>query len=203
MTENDLVAAVYAHHEDTEERPHVEEQYASLVREEDLTKSFITALLLVGNVCDAEAAVCNAIDSMDPDQPSVESLIRLTVVAATRSAEVESGVGDYSLAIPLLPLEFRRLMSLGRRPPQVFRLAHSTRGPSSGVRAPIAHQCVTSGRACLCGGATVGPSKCVRTCSDWLRSWPRLPLALPPENENLVLSFEPSKERRTSECERL
>jgi hypothetical protein len=112
VTEHDLVVAVYAHHEDTEERPHVEEQYASLVREKDLTKSFITALLLVGNVCDAEAAVCNAIDSMDLDQPSAGSLIRLTVVAAIRSAEVESGVGDYSSAIPLLPLELSRLMSL-------------------------------------------------------------------------------------------
>jgi hypothetical protein len=112
VTENDLVVAVYAHHEGTEERPNVEEQHASLVTEEDLAKSFITALFLVGNVREAEAAVCNAIDSMDPDQPSVESLIRLTVVAATRSAEVESGVGDYSLAIPLLPLELRRLMSL-------------------------------------------------------------------------------------------
>jgi hypothetical protein len=124
VSENDLVVAVNAHHESAEERPHVEEQYASLVTEEDLTKSFITALLLVGNVCDAEAAVCNAIDSMDPDQYSVESLIRLTVVAATRTAEVESGVGDYSSVIPLLPLELSRVMSLaaGLRKCFVFRI---------------------------------------------------------------------------------
>lgn len=74
------------------------------------TRSFITALLLTGDPEQAEAAVLQAIDSLDTDLVSEDALFDSSIRSALLFTGASSGVK--SQAGRMLPFELRRVLSI-------------------------------------------------------------------------------------------
>jgi len=82
---------------------------AALDFEQDLSRGFFTTLLLTGNLADAEAALGDAIDAVQPEPASNDSLLRRAVEAAVKLPLVST---RDDLANSRLPPELKRVLSL-------------------------------------------------------------------------------------------
>jgi hypothetical protein len=81
--------------------------------QQSLGKAFVTALLLTGNLDEAETAVLDGIRSLDPDGELEEALVRHTVSAAIqRRPEVQISIEELRQPSSILPDELRPLMYL-------------------------------------------------------------------------------------------
>jgi hypothetical protein len=80
---------------------------------------FVTALLLTGSSARAEAAVVAAIDGLDLDHASDETLLRAVATAAVRQRSDAAHV----VSSWILPFELRNVFHLPRDPSQQLCLA--------------------------------------------------------------------------------
>lgn len=80
--------------------------------EQNISRAFVAALLLTGNLADAESAVCVAIDSMR-SEGSIDDLFRLALAAAVKPRDAcRTELADGRPAKSGLPLALERVLTL-------------------------------------------------------------------------------------------